>query len=37
METFLEWKIVIDHRRFTSEHRTVGGEEECHNNHGRTN
>ena len=28
METSVEWKIVIGHRRFTIGHRTVGGEEE---------
>ena len=27
MDTSLEWKIVIVHRRFTSGYRTVGGEE----------
>ena len=25
MDTFLEWKIVVGQRRFTSDHRTVGG------------
>ena len=30
----LEWKI--GQRRFTSGHRTVGGEEEDRNNHERT-
>ena len=28
MDTFLEWKIVVGRRRFTSGHRTVGEEEE---------
>ena len=36
MDTFLEWKIVVGERRFTSGHRTVGGEKEDHNNHGGT-
>ena len=35
MDTFLEWKIVFGESRFTSGHRTVGGEEENRNNHGR--
>ena len=33
IDTFLEWKIVVGQRRFTSGHRTVGGEEEDRNNH----
>jgi hypothetical protein len=36
MDTSLEWKIVVGKRRFTSEYRTVGGEEEDRNNHGGT-
>ena len=36
MDTFLEWKIVVGRRRFTSGHRTVGGEEEDRNNYGGT-
>ena len=36
MDTSLLWKIVFGQRRFTSGHRTVGGEEEDHNNHGGT-
>ena len=36
MDISLEWKIVVGQERFTSEHRTVGGEEEDRNNHGRT-
>ena len=32
----LDWKIVAGQRRFTSRHRTVGGEEEDRNNHGGT-
>ena len=36
MDTSLEWKIVVGQRRFTSGHRTVGGEEEDRNNHGET-
>ena len=32
----LEWKIVVGQRRFTSGHRTVGGEEEDRKNHGGT-
>ena len=28
MDTFLEWKIVVGQRRFTSGHRTVGEEED---------
>ena len=28
MDTSFEWKIVVDQRRFTGGHRTVGGEEE---------
>ena len=35
MDTSLEWKIVVG-QKFTSGHRTVGGEEEDHNNHGGT-
>ena len=31
MDTSLEWKIVVDQKRFTSGHRTVGGEEEDRN------
>ena len=27
MDLSLEWKIVVGRRRFTSRHRTVGGEE----------
>ena len=34
MDTSLEWKIVVGQRRFTSGHRTVGGEVEDRNNHG---
>ena len=34
--TFLEWKIVVGRRRFTSGHRTVGEEEEDRNYHGGT-
>ena len=33
MDTSLEWKVVVGHRRFTSGHRTVGGEQEECNNH----
>ena len=36
MDTSLEWKIVVDQRRFTTGYRTVGGEEEERNNHGQT-
>ena len=36
MDTFLEWKIVVGRRRFTSVHRTVGEEEEDRNYHGGT-
>ena len=36
MDTSLELKIVIDQRRFTGGHRTVGGEEEERYNHGIT-
>ena len=36
MDTYLEWKIVVDRRRFISGLRTVGREEEDHNNHGGT-
>ena len=36
MGTSLEWKIVVDQRRFASGHRTLGGEEEDRNNHGGT-
>ena len=36
MDIFLEWKIVVGQRRFTSGHRTVGGEEEDRNNRGGT-
>ena len=36
VHTSLEWKIVVGQRRFTSGHRTVGGEEENRSNHGRT-
>ena len=36
MDTFLEWKIVVGQRRFTSGHRTVGEEEEDRNYHGGT-
>ena len=32
----MEWKIAIGQRRFTSGHRTVGGEEEDHTNNERT-
>ena len=32
MDTSLEWKIVVDQRRFTSGNRTVEGEEEDRNN-----
>ena len=28
MDTSLEWNLVIGERKFTSGHRTVGGEEE---------
>ena len=31
MDTFLEWKIVVGQRRFTSGHRKVGEEEEDRN------
>ena len=34
MDTFLEWKIVVGRRRFTSGHRTVGEEEEDRKYHG---
>ena len=34
MDTFLEWKIVVGRRRFTSGHRMVGEEEEDRNYHG---
>ena len=27
MDTSLEWKIVVDQGRFTSGHRTLGGED----------
>ena len=30
---FLEWKIVVGQRRFTSGHRTVGEEEDDRNYH----
>ena len=36
MDTFLEWKIVVGRRRFTTGHRTVGEEEEDRNYHGGT-
>ena len=36
MDTFLEWKIVVGRRRFTSGRRTVGEEEEDRNFHGGT-
>ena len=36
MDTFLEWKIVVGQRRFTSGHSMVGGEEEDRNNRGGT-
>ena len=36
MDTFLEWKIVVGRRRFTSGHRTVGEKEEDRNYHGGT-
>jgi len=36
MDTSLEWKMAIGQRRFTSGHRTVGGEEEDCNSHGGT-
>jgi hypothetical protein len=36
MDTSLEWKIVLDQRRYISRHRTVGGEEEDRNTHGTT-
>ena len=36
MDTFLEWKTVLGQKRFTSGHRTVGGEEEDCNKHGIT-
>ena len=35
MDTCLEWKILVIQRRFTSGYRTVGGEAEGRNNHGR--
>ena len=35
MNTSLEWKIVVG-QRFTSGHRTAGGEEEDRKNHGGT-
>jgi hypothetical protein len=34
---YLEWKIVVGRRRFINGRRMVGGEEQDHNNHGRTN
>ena len=36
MDTPLELKIVVGQRKLTSGHRTVEGEEEDRNNHGRT-
>ena len=36
MDTSLQWMIVVSRKVFTSGHRTVGGEEEHRNNHGRT-
>ena len=33
LDTFLEWKTVFGQRRITSGHRTLGGEEEDHNNY----
>ena len=36
MDTSSEWTIVVDRKRFTSEHNTVGGDEEVCNNHRRT-
>ena len=36
MDTFLEWKIVVGRRKFTSGHRAVGEEEEDRNYHGGT-
>ena len=36
MDTFLEWKIVVGQRRFTTGYRTVGEEEEDRNYHGGT-
>ena len=36
MAAFLEWKIVVGQRIFTSGHRTVGEEEEDRNYHGGT-
>ena len=35
MGTSLEWMIVIGQRKSTNGYRTVGGEEEERNNHGR--
>jgi hypothetical protein len=32
----LTMEVVVGQRRFTSEHRTIGGEEEYRNNHGIT-
>ena len=34
MDTSLEWKIIVDRRRFINGHRTVEGEEEDRNYHG---
>ena len=36
MDTSLERKIIFGQRRFTSGHRTVGGDEEDRNSHGKT-
>ena len=35
MGASFEWKIVVDRRKFTSGHCTIGGEEKYSNNHGR--
>ena len=32
----LEWNIVVGQKRFTNGHRTLGGEDEDRNYHGRT-
>ena len=37
IDSSLEWMIVVGRRRFINVHRTVGGEEDDHNNHGGTN
>ena len=36
MDTSLEWNVIVGRKSFTSVLRTVVGEEEEGNNHGRT-